>query len=203
MDPPSPCPPSHPIMDAHPNLILPDYQPSPGTFAEPSQNQWSRAELGACGLPFAASLCRVLEQLSPNMEGFFCLRFSARRPRPKSTAFQMLRSAQLFFPPPAPSLLPPSGLGPAPTGTGVIPRPQLTGIPGSPTSILCCWHKPDPASHATPKAMVIGIWGDKEAREKGTWCWHSLASLLDASLAQVGGRWPGCLVEWSQKSWDR
>lgn len=62
------------------------------------------------------------------MEGFFCLRFSARRPRPKSAAFQMLRSAQLFFPPPAPSLLSPSGLGPAPTGTGAIPPPQLTGM---------------------------------------------------------------------------
>lgn len=168
MDPPSPCPASHPTGDAHPNLTLPSHHPSPGIFAEPLQNQWSRAELGACGPLLAASLGRVLEQLSPNMEGFFCLRFSARRPRPKSAAFQMLRSARLFFPPPAPSQLPPSGLGPAPTGTGVIPPPQLTGIPGSPISILCGWHKPDPASHATPKAMVIRIWGDKEAREKDT-----------------------------------
>lgn len=162
---PPPCPPCHPMGDAHPSLTFPDYHPSPGTSAQPLQNRWSRAELGACGPLFAASLCRVLEQLSPNMEGFFCLRFSARRPRPKSAAFQMLRSAQLFFPPPAPSLLLPSGLGPAPTGIGVIPPPQLTGIPGSPTSILCCWHKPDPA---TPKAMVIKILGDKEATEKGT-----------------------------------
>lgn len=168
MDPPSPCPPCHLMGDAHPNLTLSDYHPSPGTSAEPLQDQWSRAELGACGPPLAASLCRVLEQLSPNMEGFFCLRFSARRPRPKSAAFQMLRSAQLFFPPPAPSLLPPSGLGPAPTGTGVIPPPQLTGIPGSPISILCCWNKTDPISHATLKAMVIRILGDKEDREKGT-----------------------------------
>lgn len=128
----TPCPPCHPIGDAHPNLTLPDFHPSPGTFAELLQNQWSRAELGACGPPFAASLCRVLEQLSPNMEGFFCLRFSARRPRPKSTAFQMLRSAQLLFPPPAPSLLPPSGLGPAPTRTGVNSTPSTHWNPWIP-----------------------------------------------------------------------
>lgn len=45
--------------------------------------------------------------------------------------------------------------------------------------------------------MVIRILGDKEAREKGARCWHPLASLLDASLAQVAGggalaaRWNG------------
>lgn len=47
---------------------------------------------------------------------FFGLRFSARRPRPKSAAFQMLRSALLFSPPPppppSPSLLPSLSAGP-------------------------------------------------------------------------------------------
>lgn len=127
--PPFPCPP--PTRSA---MITPIYPPTPhpaATIHPPAHLQSPCkthvvAVQGAAG-GLLASFCRALEQLSPNMEGFFCLRFSARRPRPKSAAFQMLRSAALFSAPPLRLLLHrlPVRLALHPLGEGECHPPDL------------------------------------------------------------------------------
>lgn len=59
---------SHPTCDAHPTLHT--HIPTIHPLAEPVL-PWSRVQGGLPGPPFAWILSRALEQLSPNMEGFF------------------------------------------------------------------------------------------------------------------------------------
>lgn len=147
--------------------------PFPDTFAEPLQNSCRRGpEPHGGGLPapppFPSSLCRAPKAAFTKYgRVFFCLPVFGTPAAAQERSFPDAEVSPALLHPSRPSPLSPS---PAPIGRGVMLPP-----PNSPAPLDI----PSAAgtSRSTPKITVIGVWGEREAREKGAQWWHPLASL--------------------------